>query len=440
MKNKLLIINILWAAAVVGAFAIGQSLKSSSTATDAADSNAAGGPNGIANPLGGSGSGSKEMASSGEKVAVSAKLADWIGQQPTWLIKETLSDAEMERAISDLILEGDPVKRNLQFSMLMMKLTPENAQVAFTTLREKATGWDMRRNMGMLAYAWGTIDAQNALDSFGELGGREMGWMRGAAVSGWATSSPQEAIDWVAGIEDERQRSEFSWGLVSGLARSDISQAPAYVEALSEDRNRDRLVGMIADQKMKEGVDSATSWAQTLGDDEMKGGALDNIARTLANRDPEAAAEWAEQFAGDDYARRAVGEVAEELAEKDVSTAVNWIENLPEGASRASAYGEVYWEWAREDPEAASTSLLDMAASPSKDRAIVSLSRAIANDDPQGAIQWASTIQDEELRIENLVRSGQAFYRQSPEEAVAWAAQALPETEQAKIKESTQVL
>ena len=426
MKKTFLLLNAFWIAATAGAFAIGYNLSKPSGAARGST------PTVVATSISAEDPGS--MVTRQKMPKATSALTSLIESQPSWMAKGALSPFEMERAVADLVLETDPLQRNLQFSLLMQKLTPDNAEAAFTTMREKSTGWEMRRNMSLLAYAWGTVDAPAALEKFAEQGGRESTWMKGSVVSGWASKDADAAVAWVEAVDNKEERGSYTWGLISGLARMNPGRATDYVSNIEDSGQRSRYIGMIAEQKLKEGVDSATNWVRGLSDSGMKAGALDNIARNYVNRDPEAAAKWVEQFATTDFGERAIGEVAEELAEAKGSTAAEWAAELPEGKARAAAFSEVFKEWARQDPAAASESLVAMPNSPSKDRAVSALTREIANDDPAGAITWAQTIEDDDLRVASLVRSGQGLYRQDPETALAWAAEALPADQVDKIK------
>lgn len=430
MKRSIVLLNGSWFLVAAGTFALGINLSKDSSQSSGE----------VAGPSASSANstilGGDTKDGSSNALAVPKELAALLDSQASWVTMEKLSSFAMGRAVEDLILETDPVKRNFQFSLLMQKLSPENAEAAFTTMREKSTGWDMRRNLGLLAYAWGTVDAPKAIEKFNEMSGREGGWMKGSVVSGWASKDASAAIAWVEGIESKEERGGYTWGLISGLSQTDIGQATNYISKMEDSGQRNRYIGMVAEQKLKEGVPSATAWVESLDDNGMKAGALDNVARNYANRDLAAATNWVEQFAATEYGDRAVSEVAESYAEKEPVPAADWAEQLPDGKARNDAFSEVFKEWARKDATSASERLAAMSDSPAKDNAVSALTREIAKDDPEGAIAWAETIQDEEMRVASLIRGGQGLYRQDPDSALAWAEEALPADQVDKIKRS----
>src|SRR5690606_26643280 len=61
---------------------------------------------------------------------------------PAWAFKTELGEREIEMAIKDVTSMSDPIERNLLFSQLLKKLTPENAKAAWEAVRTSSSGWE----------------------------------------------------------------------------------------------------------------------------------------------------------------------------------------------------------------------------------------------------------------------------------------------------------
>jgi len=174
--NKIILLNLAWLVACVGAFVIGKQATSNtaSQASQQVDVNAAG-----------------RSLIPGEKADPNATALKDAWPNPTgeappwWLMKDgVLSDKDITRAMEEVMSMSDPIERALLFSQLMNKLTPENAEAAYAALRSKATGFEAAQSMGLLAYAWGSVDATKAMASMEENGGRMGGLMKGPILGG----------------------------------------------------------------------------------------------------------------------------------------------------------------------------------------------------------------------------------------------------------------
>lgn len=338
--------------------------------------------------------------------------------------------------------ENDPLQANKMFADLLLNVTPENAQEIFDALRESGRGGgDFGREMALYLEAWGRVDGAKAIAAISETGGdpRRRGFGAMSAITGWASTDPDAAKAYIAGIEDEREKGMLNQGLISGLARTDPNAATDYVLALEaerkasapegeggpgQDRGRggwetDRQMETIANAQMRNGADAVTNWAENLPDGDLKAAAFDRVAESLARNDPAAAATWVAEHANEEYSSRAVREVAEEFGRSDPAAAIKWAEALPE-ERKGEALRETLEEWTRSDPTAASTYLSEMEESPARDAAIGSFARELDRENPEGAAAWAASITDEKARSETLNSVGRSWIRSDPEAAKAW--------------------
>lgn len=432
LMNKIILLNLAWLVACVGAFVIGKQATSNtaSQASQQVDGNAAG-----------------RSLIPGEKADPNATAAALKGAWPNptgeappwWLMKDgVLSDKDITRAMEEVMSMSDPIERALLFSQLMNKLTPENAEAAYAALRSKANGFEAAQSMGLFAYAWGSIDATKAMASMEENGGRMGGIMKGPILGGWASSDPDAAIAWMADQEDNGEKTRMSRGLIAGLARTDTAKATEYVTSLGED-GQGRYVGVIASEEMKKGIGSAEEWALGLESDQLKTDAMEEVARTYARQDLDKAADWVLNHTDDATSKDAVAEVANELTERslkdgDMSSTIEWVSDLPDGAVKDEAMNEMFREWGQTEPGGASEYLNDLPDSPTKDYAVSAFAKEISREDPEVAMQWATSIQDEASRVSTLESTARSWYRQDQEAAQQWIEQSnLPQESVEKI-------
>jgi hypothetical protein len=423
--SKLLITNVAWVAVAAGAFFFGKSMvrPGESGATKLGNGPEASGGNRAIS------TGTRfEDTESGKKA----------GECQVWLKNFRGGDGKISadqigEAIGEILRQSDQVKASLYFAQLLEELTPENAPAAFKALRERAAGFDSMRYQPLLAYAWGQKDGKVALASMDEMGGgREVGFWKASAMSGWAAQDPDAAIAYREaakaknpGEEGEQRRGGrmggediMDRGIVSGLARRSVDEALQYVGKLDENR-RGEMVGVITEQKLKEGVTSAAAWAGTLTDTNSRKQALETVGNQYARQDLKGAAAWAASISNDPTAADAVDQVAERYSRENLKDSYTWAQTL-HGTGKVEAYKEVFESWGREDSHAASVELAKLAAGAEKDGAIESFSRTLAREAPEDAMTWASSIGDAETRQEAQIDVAQRWYRQNKEAATAW--------------------
>ena len=362
---------------------------------------------------------------------------------------------DMTSAIKAMMKENDPLKKNAMFSALLDQLTPENAEAAFTALRESrgrggrgGFGRGGGDEMRLMLNAWGRIDGESAVAKLtaladaereengengrGGRGGRGGGRDGGgafdiySALQGWATNDADAALSYVNSLEsdgegDDRRKSMYTSGIVRGLMANSMDEAVNFITALPADEgnSRGRYMENVAEEMLDDGAVTAAKWVDTLKDPDLKEGAMDRIAESYAREDLDSAIAWVGEHASEDYASRAVTEVAERWAENDPQAVIDWASDLPEGTQQR-VFEEALDEWTAKDPLAASEYLTQMPDSPVKDSAVEGFAKELSREDPQSAAAWAATIGNEELRIDTLQDVARDWVRNDRAAAEAW--------------------
>jgi hypothetical protein len=407
-----------WAAVAAGTFFAGGKLLSPPTAEKSGATDI--------NPQGGTLGSKSASAAVSNAGATNLPPLSSLAEVEIFLKKYTsqsgpLSQDQMKAAMEEVLTESDPIKSSLMFSLLMEKLSPENAPTVLQEVRAKVPGFEGFRYIGLLAYKWGSMDGPTAMaETMKQTGpGRFIGM---AGLSGWAGKDPAAAAKWLEEqkVENPWEKSMMTRGLINGLARSDTNSAVDYVMKMEDKEERSRMTQAIAEEKIKQGVTEAGAWALGLKDPDMKKGAFESVAEQLYRGDPQAAAKYIKENAAQDYASNAAGELARRLAQQNPQEALTLAKDLPVGTSRTKAYTNTYREWAQKEPEAASGALAGMGSGPDKDAAAAGLAPAVVKEDPHAATVWAESISDATLQQETLTQVLREQYRSDPDAAIGY--------------------
>ncbi|MEN9019691.1 MAG: hypothetical protein ABF370_04190 [Verrucomicrobiales bacterium] len=354
-----------------------------------------------------------------------------------YLKNGVLTPKTMARAMEELLNESDPIKMNQMMAELLGRMTKETAPVAMAAIQKLGTRDPSQFYLtSLFANSWGRLDGEKALEFTQGQSGRMSGMSTASALSGWALESPEEAMTWLDGQEDNTQKMFYTAGLINGLAKSDPESATEYLEKVPGDnRMKGRYVEIIATEQMKKGIMEATSWADGLKDDGLKSEAFEDLANRYSQEDPAKAADWISGRVDEPWAKDAIAEVADEWAERDPAAAVEWANGLS-GDAQNDAMSAALEEWTESDPAQASEYLAEMEASSVKDSAIVGFTERLSREDPESAVTWAATIGDEAIRNEALTDAARSWYRQDQEAAAAWLeSSTLNEEARAKVVE-----
>jgi len=421
--GKTIYLHGFWLLIAIGTFLVGRTVQVSSREGESARAaRRDGGSGGVA------GAGGPESRRAGERPEGEREMGALGGR--------ALSAESMKIAIASVLADNDPVSRQRRFAELLASLTPENARAAVDAVREAPrSNWSWWQELNLLTYAWGRIDGESAAAYAMEQEGRNKEWTMASVLAGWANDDPVGAKEWVAGLENEDERSRAMRGLVQGLAQKDIEAATQFVYSLDPDTPRmNEYIDSIARQQLSLGMEQAAAWSSTLPDGPVKGSALQAVAREFVRSDPARAAEWVSAFGEAEYGERAIAEVSEEWAEQDHAAALDWVTTLPAGENRSRALGETISEWARENPVEAGEYVSALPAGGERDVAIGAYARRLVDREPVAALEWAQSIEQDGLRNETIARTARDWMRRDVVAASEWLEGAeLPEQVAAQI-------
>ena len=347
-----------------------------------------------------------------------------------------LSDLDIESIGAQLRGSTNPIDRRLAFSKLLEGLTAENALL----IRDQIKSFDPNSaEFKEFHYAWGAVGGTDAIMFGVDTVEPDMQ----PALSGWASSDPQKAIEWFEALDmendssfdpllkDRKMKAEdlknhLLGGLVQGLSNSDPDLAIDYVKEVIDSGNRVgyRLMhAPISAMIQTNSPSEAAQWATQLDEGEIRNQAMSRTADNYAKKDFEAAKEWAESFGSDNGVERVIDPVTRNWASKDPEAALEWVSTLPEGNAQHSGTSAALHQWAEKDPTAASNYLAEMPESDMRNAAIAGFSNRLVWENPQAAMTWASSISgNDQFRNEVMARVGRSWQRKDPKGAAQWSA------------------
>lgn len=363
-------------------------------------------------------------------------LAENVHKENSQTNTNQLSDLDIESIGAQLRGSTNPIDRRLAFSKLLEGLTAENALL----IRDQIKSFDPNSaEFKEFHYAWGAVGGTDAIMFGVDTVEPDMQ----PALSGWASSDPQKAIEWFEALDmendssfdpllkDRKMKAEdlknhLLGGLVQGLSNSDPDLAIDYVKEVIDSGNRVgyRLMhAPISAMIQTNSPSEAAQWAAQLDEGEIRNQAMSRTADNYAKKDFEAAKEWAESFGSDNGVERVIDPVTRNWASKDPEAALEWVSTLPEGNAQHSGTSAALHQWAEKDPTAASNYLAEMPESDMRNAAIAGFSNRLVWENPQAAMTWASSISgNDQFRNEVMARVGRSWQRKDPKGAAQWSA------------------
>ena len=397
-KDKLVILNLAWASAVVAAFLLGgQGGDPGVPGTNATSGGKPGaGPseNGVT-ALGNSSGNRKGGIAGGNSAGIRDAGPRTVGRR-------------MASALSD----PDPLRRNARIAELLINLNAGNAAEVLAAFENGPRNDETNRHFRDFMYAWGRLAGEDAIAyAFDSESSRRDSRAGTSAVSGWANRDPEGAREYVAGVEDEGAREWMHFSVMREMLQSDLDGAITYSEQNKSGRARglqtEQLASVIFEER---GLSGMTEWINGIdhASEDMlsyKGYAAGIVLDRMVGADPEAALNFITENASQPFitshgleraARSAAGPINEEL---------DWLTQLPtELSGQRHAIGERFEDYIREDFAAAGQWLASRELSPAYDEAIQDYALSAARDDREVALAWADRITDEKIKEKTLLR------------------------------------
>lgn len=426
MKIRILV-AILWSLSLLGVYSLAR--RSSVPDDLAAETDPVGKRNHIViyepNPSLASGNARADRSDSAEGAEVPRDLG------PADSGMGRISSRFMEQTLGRALDSKDPVARNLEIAQMIAGLDASNVQAALQAFQDAPRNRENEEYFRLFMHAWGQIDGKAALDfAFNSDDPRRYVVAAGAAMSSWAATNPNAAVDYLETSEmDDRARRFMTDSLVRGWADGDLHGAGAYVASLQPGDQRNNLAQMLVGQYLdQEGPAGAMRWAEQTAmsglDEAYSSVVMNRVADRIAQTDPETAALWFDQSSANTaISSRTLGEIASEWGERDPIAAAAWLDShIGDERVNGDAMAGLARQWARQDPQGAAAWVgqhLDQGGLVNG-QVVASLSREWADNDPQGAIDWVSRIPDPQVQGPGYASIMDRWARENAGAAGSW--------------------
>ena len=402
--RKIILINCLWAAIATSAFFVGKKDKSPSSSKN---SNSADVSRSLA-------SNEKFKSSTGNRPGqLGATKRAQKDLQPK---SDTLSlNGVTNSKLKNALVDSDPIRRNATISQMLLELTPANASEMLAAFENSPGGRENDRHFNDFIYAWARVSGEEAIkyamdpESPRRTRGDEM-----TAISGWAASDPNSAMQFVNSVENTDTRQWMHLGVTKEMIKTNLDSAIAYSEKNVKSRARGEQMDRIADALMQQrGEQGVIDWINGIDHNVKENDmlsykqhatkqAVDRIARNDRDKAIQFITDNAtEQFIDSDTLER----TSRYVSRTSIADEVQWLADLPnEVKGQRHALGERFEEFIKEDFAGAGEWLSSQPLGPAYDEAIQDYAMSAAKDNPEAALAWVDRISDDRLRNYTLGR------------------------------------
>ena len=402
--RKIILINCLWAAIATSAFFVGKKDQSPSSSKN---SNSADVSRSLA-------SNEKFKSSTGNRPGqLGATKRAQKNLQPK---SDTLSlNGVTNSKLKNALVDSDPIRRNATISQMLLELTPANASEMLAAFENSPGGRENDRHFNDFIYAWARVSGEEAIkyamdpESPRRTRGDEM-----TAISGWAASDPNSAMQFVDSVENTDTRQWMHLGVTKEMIKTDLDSAIAYSEKNVKSRARGEQMDRIADALMQQrGEQGVIDWINGIDHNVKENDmlsykqhatkqAVDRIARNDRDKAIQFITDNAtEQFIDSDTLER----TSRYVSRTSIADEVQWLADLPnEVKGQRHALGERFEEFIKEDFAGAGEWLSSQPLGPAYDEAIQDYAMSAAKDNPEAALAWVDRISDDRLRNYTLGR------------------------------------
>ena len=228
-----------------------------------------------------------------------------------------------------------------------------------------------------------------------------------AALSGWASTAPEDASDWALALSNQSERSAAILTVLTSAVATDPDGAVRVVKfIMQQDPSGDGGYGSsLVDALCNAGNFEIAAKFAADGDDSERSFWMGEAFSQWAEFQPEQAAAAAMAINDPKMQNQALHGIAGGWAQADPAGLAQFLSLMPPGTDRGNMMGQAVWSWVRTDPASAADWINNSDMGADLDQAILAVaSKDLTEDDftPGTAISWAESIQDDTLRSEAL--------------------------------------
>jgi hypothetical protein len=268
--------------------------------------------------------------------------------------------------------------------------------------------------------SWSLLDPEAASKFMDELGDAKSNLNHTASGNiayNWGTLDPEAALEWVGrqSGKDYLDSSYLHDQVIRGWCLKEIGAASAYVAQHLGDPDADRAAASVAEAMFARDPDQATGWVSNMPNGPPKSEAESTIARIWVEKDPSATAKWFATLPENEQSDL-VGTIARTWANNNWPETSRWIETLSGNVRDYAISNAMNREGATENDSL--TFALSIRNDELRHTRIENVIQQWAYTDPQSAEAWikSSPLSTEE---QNHLRSVISETQQQATEATA---------------------
>ncbi|MFD0894607.1 hypothetical protein KBB96_05695 [Luteolibacter ambystomatis] len=326
------------------------------------------------------------------------------------------SDRSADKELGPILEASSSLERTQRLLAFLERLPADQFEGVYDEFRNNPLARVRESELSLVLQAWADRDPHAALGFLQTKGAQD--WERETAVSTWAGKDPQAAFEWAQITPDTGRVNNWVLGAMRGIATTNPDLARDYLAGL-EGETRDRSLNALQPYVTQYGFDYAKNWIAGVQDPDFRNSVARNMARDLANLDMDQATTWAASLADADTRRSVAGTLSDAWARTDVNAAKAWVDSLPpemkvRGVEGVSRY------YAQSDPVAAASWLTSMGNGPEVDRAKSIYVEETFRGSPQTSLDFVSKVADKGSRDRLYWRFTTEWARRDPASARQW--------------------
>lgn len=197
---------------------------------------------------------------------------------------EAASPGQRNTRLEAIVRGENALDRGRALLAFIDTLGPDDFEDAVAHFRSLGITEDRMGEYSMLLTAWAKADPVGALDY--AQANTQGDFARNTILSAWAGADPEAAIRWATANHTGDGANPHLAGVIRGIAAQDPARATELLTSMPRSRERGQALDGILPHLIAMGPDEARNWINGIEDDSLRNGALERSAVRIAQADP----------------------------------------------------------------------------------------------------------------------------------------------------------
>jgi hypothetical protein len=327
-----------------------------------------------------------------------------------------------EQRILEIVRIDDPVERHDSLQDLALELMKTDPAAAFKLVFKIKDPEDRTAFSSNVLRRWGRLNPQAALDACNQYpaDGEMKSYAIAAALGGWATTNPNEAIAWVETHLKGQNRRAALGSIAVSWARTQPLHAAQWASKLPNRMEVVAVLGVIMEKWAYFMPFDAAEWASRIREQGMKDLMMSKVLFRWSDFYPLEAAQWLADHPAENWL---LPRVAARWGRIDPNAAIQWIKKQPQTALMESCKSAMAVEWAYYSPEAAYNWVGQNVGGDLKQSAQGEIIETWTSDYPLECLVWSQGVKDPEERARVSEQITSSWARNNRDDFQKWLEQ-----------------